>query len=87
MNKFSLAIRAMESIGDVLVKDKQGAVMEIGYGVKEDNFFTYVYDDDLIKVYVDGKEILSFDRKSPILDMFESLIDNIREVSKEDIEE
>lgn len=79
MNKFNLAIRTIENISDVLVKNKQGVVIERGYNVTEGNFFTYGYDDDLIRVYVDGEEILSFDRKSPILEMFESLIDNMKE--------
>ncbi|NFO47249.1 hypothetical protein FDB40_09975 [Clostridium botulinum] len=77
--KFFKVVNFLEGCSDTIVKNKHGVIIERGTTIDDDNRITYGLDDNLIRFYSKGKEILSFGEKSPILLMFENIIEPINE--------
>jgi hypothetical protein len=84
MNKFNKLVKALEDCSDTTMKDNAGIVTERGIAISDGTCITYGYGDKLIHLYSGCREILSFGKDSPLLDMF-SEISNIINESEEDI--
>ncbi|MDZ7543076.1 hypothetical protein GNF83_18225 [Clostridium perfringens] len=78
--KFYQAVGYLEDCSDTIIKNSQGDILEVGYMItSESEFITYNYEEKLIKFYVDDKVVFSFDKESPIIVMFESLLISMNE--------
>lgn len=74
--KFYEAVTYLEECSDAHIKNKLGAVKEVGVSTDSErwNLIMYSLDENLIKVYVDNNMVLSFGEDSPLISMFEGLI-------------
>ena len=79
--KFYKAVAYLEDCSDAHIKNKQGVVTEVGTSTDSEswNLIMYSLDENLIKVYIDNKVVLSFGDESPLIEMFENLIFSMNE--------
>ena len=84
MNKFNKLKKELEYCCDTAMKNQKGAITEGGITIADGTSITYGYNDNLIHLYSNSKEILSFGEDSPLLDIFSEIVDIINE-SEEDI--
>lgn len=76
---FEKAKNTIINIGGNYTSNSENNSTERGYVIKDDISIVYNYDNQSINMYKDKKQILSFDKDSPILLTFQDLINNMSE--------
>ncbi|KPI46615.1 hypothetical protein KW95_18710 [Clostridioides difficile] len=68
----------LDEIAEVQIKNKQGILKEVGMLINgEDNScITHCLDEDLIKFYIEDKEVLTIDKDNHLLYMLDALFYN-----------
>ncbi|WP_282804675.1 hypothetical protein [Clostridium tetani] len=77
--KFYKVVDTIDNCCDTIIYNEHGVTIEKGLMLKDDYFITYGLEDNLIKLYAGDKELLQFNDESPILSMFEEVINLIYE--------
>lgn len=77
--RFYKAVNFLEECQDTVIKNEYEVIEEVGVEILNNHLITYHLEDNTINFYIKDDLLLSIEEDSPLLLMFEGLIDSVNE--------